>query len=110
MVFQAAEDISSMLSLGAMYPTAALEEALAMANGPAEAGYTGEGNMVRVGNSNLRVSSSVSFYNGIWGYATGECECAGLHEFRFNITIVYCTCFRVFVTYFALLTLCFSIN
>ena len=76
MDMEAAEAIGSTLSLGALYPsTAAAVAAAAMTtNGPVQAVYDAntQGNMVRLGNSNIFRSSSQSGYNGIWGYATGK--------------------------------------
>lgn len=72
---EAAEIIASTLSLGPLYPTAGMAE-LAALNGPVGTVYEGEGNIERLGRWNELngVTSSNNFYNGIWGYATGECK------------------------------------
>lgn len=77
MDMEAAEAIGSTLSLGALYPStaAAVATAAMTTNGPVQAVYDAntQGNMVRLGNSNIfRSTSSQSGYNGIWGYATGK--------------------------------------
>lgn len=71
MELETAEIISSTLSLGALYPDEN-SEGLAFLQQPlAAASYSGEGNVIRVGRWNGLVSTSTSFYNGIWGYAVG---------------------------------------
>jgi hypothetical protein len=80
MEYETAETIASMLSLGALYPresdiSSIVESGITFLNGPAESSYTGEGNVVRLGRSNIfgdGSSSTGTFYNGIWGYAVGE--------------------------------------
>ena len=68
---ETAEVIASTLSLGGLYPSAGFSNLLVV-NGPVDAVYTGDGNVVRLGHSRLLSSTDQSFYNGIWGYATGE--------------------------------------
>jgi hypothetical protein len=81
MEYDAAEAIASMLSLGALYPRDAsptqsdsfMENTLTTVfDGPAGSSYTGNGNVVRLGRSNIfGVASDQEIYNGIWGYAVG---------------------------------------
>jgi hypothetical protein len=70
-----AEMIASVLSLGALYPEEQLElEGFA---GPAEKDYTGDGNLVRLGNIKTRDTNIDSnIYNGIWGFNKGSREYA----------------------------------
>jgi hypothetical protein len=80
MEYETAETIASMLSLGALYPrdsgiSSIVDSGIASLNGPAESCYTGEGNVVRLGRSNMfgdGNSATGTLYNGIWGYAVGE--------------------------------------
>ncbi len=72
MELEAAEIISSTLSLGPLYPDGNSEGLALLQQPPAPASYSGEGNVVRVGRWNGLVSTATSFYNGIWGYAVGQ--------------------------------------
>jgi len=93
MEYDTAEAIASMLSLGALYPRNApptqtgifIENTLL--DGPAGSSYTGNGNVVRLGRSNVfGVASDQEIYNGIWGYAVGGREYAlQCHGYGLNI-------------------------
>lgn len=81
MEYETAETITSMLSLGRLYPregdgiSSVVESASFLLNGPADSSYSGEGNMVRLGRSNIfgyGTPGDGTIYNGIWGYAVGE--------------------------------------
>jgi len=86
MELETAEIISSTLSLGALYPDENSEGLAFLQQPPAVASYSGEGNVIRVGRWNGLVSTSTSFYNGIWGYAVGDREYAlQCHGQGFNI-------------------------
>mmetsp|Transcript_28245 Transcript_28245/g.60416 ORF Transcript_28245/g.60416 Transcript_28245/m.60416 type:complete len:1030 (+) Transcript_28245:37-3126(+) len=73
---ETAEIIASTLGLGALFETGSLVPAGALLNGPVEKGYEGEGHLERVGRWHELTTDPSYFYNGIWGYATGDREYA----------------------------------
>ncbi|KAL7482509.1 hypothetical protein ACHAW6_008188 [Cyclotella cf. meneghiniana] len=96
MEYDAAEAIASMLSLGALYPRndfptqtgVLIDNSLNTAlDGPAGSSYTGNGNVVRLGRSNIfGIGSDQEIYNGIWGYSIGIREYAlQCHGYGLNI-------------------------
>jgi len=88
LVQEAAEVIGSTLALGELYPSDTADTAAMTTNGPVQAVYdlSGEGNMSRLGRSNIFSSTSSSGYNGIWGYSAGDREYAlQCHGVGFNI-------------------------
>lgn len=76
MEYETAEVIASMLSLGALYPrengSFVESNLLNTVSEPAGSSYTGNGNVVRLGRSNVfGIGSDKEIYNGIWGYSVG---------------------------------------
>eukprot|EP00804_Cyclotella_cryptica_P015092 CCRYP_000666-RB/>CCRYP_000666-RB protein AED:0.22 eAED:0.22 QI:211/1/1/1/0.83/0.71/7/631/662 len=94
MEYETAEAIASVLSLGALYPRDSFHSGIfidspltAVSDGPAGSSYTGNGNVERLGRSNVfGVGTNKEIYNGIWGYSVGSREYAlQCHGYGLNI-------------------------
>ena len=93
MEYDTAETIASMLSLGAMWGASSGISSIvgdhALLGGPAGSSYSGDGNIVRLGRSNIfgdGDGDNQVYYNGIWGYNTGVREYAlQCHGYGLNI-------------------------
>jgi len=94
MEYDTAETIASMLSLGAMWGVSesginSIVGDHALLGGPAGSSYSGDGNIVRLGRSNIFGDGDDDnrvYYNGIWGYSIGVREYAlQCHGYGLNI-------------------------